>query len=132
MRRALSIQAVALARAARSRQPRPRPAAGWALRTRDAAPGRVSDGSTPEWSGSNNRSLDRSGVVRQGWHEANSRTGGHPVPQATRRRRRVIHSREDFMDLGYFMMPAHPPERKPYDWQQTDLQNLPLGDEMGV
>jgi hypothetical protein len=36
------------------------------------------------------------------------------------------------MDLGYFMMPAHPPERKPYDWQQTDLQNLRLGDEMGV
>ena len=36
------------------------------------------------------------------------------------------------MDLGYFMMPAHPPERKPYDWHQTDLQALRWGDELGV
>ena len=36
------------------------------------------------------------------------------------------------MDLGYFMMPAHPPERKPYDWQQYDLQSLRWGDELGV
>lgn len=36
------------------------------------------------------------------------------------------------MDLGYFMMPAHPPERKPYDWNQYDLQNIRWGDELGV
>lgn len=36
------------------------------------------------------------------------------------------------MDLGYFMMPAHPPERKPYDFNQYDLQSLRWGDELGV
>lgn len=36
------------------------------------------------------------------------------------------------MDLGYFMMPAHPPERKPYEFNQYDLQSLRWGDELGV
>ena len=36
------------------------------------------------------------------------------------------------MELGYFMMPAHPPEAKPYDWHQYDLQALKWGDELGV
>jgi hypothetical protein len=36
------------------------------------------------------------------------------------------------MDLGYFMMPAHPPKRKPYDFNQYDLQSLRWGDELDV
>jgi alkanesulfonate monooxygenase SsuD/methylene tetrahydromethanopterin reductase-like flavin-dependent oxidoreductase (luciferase family) len=36
------------------------------------------------------------------------------------------------MDLGYFMIPSHPPERNPYDWHQYDLQALRWGDELGV
>lgn len=36
------------------------------------------------------------------------------------------------MDLGYFLIPTHPPEIKPYEWNQYDLQALRWGDELGV
>ena len=36
------------------------------------------------------------------------------------------------MDFGYFMIPSHPPERSPFDWNQYDLQALRWGDEVGV
>ncbi len=34
------------------------------------------------------------------------------------------------MKLGFFMMPAHPPDRLPYDYQQYDLQSLRWADEL--
>ena len=36
------------------------------------------------------------------------------------------------MDLGLFMMPAHPPGRQPFDFNQYDLQMLRWADELGV
>src|SRR4051812_11341156 len=35
------------------------------------------------------------------------------------------------MELGFFMMPEHPPDRLPYDYQQYDLQALRWADELG-
>lgn len=35
------------------------------------------------------------------------------------------------MDLGFFIMPSHPPERKLYDGHQWDLQALRWADEFG-
>jgi alkanesulfonate monooxygenase SsuD/methylene tetrahydromethanopterin reductase-like flavin-dependent oxidoreductase (luciferase family) len=36
------------------------------------------------------------------------------------------------MELGYFLIPTHPPERKQYEWNQYDLQALRWGGELGV
>jgi len=46
-------------------------------------------------------------------------------------RQKINKTRGKPMEIGYFTMPSHPPERSLYDVQQWDLQVLRWADELG-